>query len=386
MDSLEKAKKVYRLFSKEENVGLALAKGTHAYNDELRGKVVPWFSEQFFGKKDDEEAEKFEVTKDAESLTRVKVAKQEDPPQAYTPPVPERVSTLQCTKSGQVLGEYSDAVSVQAVNARRLPMLKEEIASRSKDPQIWKMEIREWLHMPVCSDRIYPRSIHSSRADRSGNNKDDAYLKQDIFFFSERDITVGGTWVRREGLEPDAVTLLMLEEGANGIHVEHEWMELLTKDSHVLAFDPRGTGAFRSRAVNGRGFDVMFGTEYKLGSDARMLGAPLAGMRVFDLLRAIDYIRQVKPSAKIRIAGKGFAAIYALLAGVVDDRVEQVELVDMPSSLAEAVETRFYEYDVRLHMHGVLRCFDLPELIDTFKDEKSIHSVTLPNLGAVIRF
>ena len=45
----------------------------------------------------------------------------------------------------------------------------------------------------------------------------------------------------------------------------------------MFAFDPRGTGSFLSRAVNGRQYDMMFGTEYKLGCDARMLGRPLAG-------------------------------------------------------------------------------------------------------------
>src|SRR5690606_11976791 len=128
---------------------------------------------------------------------------------------------------------------------------------------------------------------------------DQAFLRENIFFFSEKEIAVGGTWIKREFAEPDRVTIMLQDAGVQGIHVENEWIEQLTSDSEVFAFDPRGCGAFRSRPVNGRDFDTMFGTEYKLGCDARMLSTPLPGMRVFVVTRALDYAAKRAPSAKL---------------------------------------------------------------------------------------
>jgi cephalosporin-C deacetylase-like acetyl esterase len=361
LDSFEGAKRTYGLYGKENAVTLALAKGTHAFNDELRRMVVTWFGGQFKGSEQSKQLEK--------------------------EPIPERTGVLQCTVSGQVLAEYSDAISIQADNARVVPELqRQRMLAGEADPVRSKDRVAQWLRMPEYRDRIYPRVIDSSRVDRAGNNLDQAFLREDIFFFSEPDITVGGTWVKREGGTHERATVLLQDEGAKGIHVENEWLEQLTADSDVLAFDPRGIGAFRSRPVNGRDYDMMFGTEYKLTCDARMLGAPLAGMRVFDTIRALDYVAQLSPSSKLAVAGKGFAAIYALLAGIVDDRVDRIELVNMPRSFAEIVENRFYTYDVRLHVYGVLRYFDLPELVETFREVKQIKLVELPDVGNIVRW
>lgn len=358
--SLERAKRIYRLYGREDALSLGLAKGTHAFNDELRKIVVAWFVRQFRG--------------------------EEVPVRLEPEPQPESPATLQCTKSGQVLAEFADAVSVHADNAKRLPALRMLRGQWSGDADRLRRKVLEWLRMPACEDRIYPRVIRTQRIDRDGNNMDQAFVAEDTFFFSEPGITVGGTFVRREGADAERCTVLLQDRGAEGIHLENDWLVQLTATDDVYAFDPRGIGAFRSRPVNGRAFDDMFGTEYKLTCDARMLGRPLAGMRVFDTIRALDYLSQEAPNKKLALAGKGFAAIYALLAGIIDDRVGNIYLENMPRSFEERVETRFYRYDVRYHWYGVLRYFDLPELIRTFCERKRIRVVETPDVGDIVRF
>ncbi len=360
LDSFERAKRIYGLYGAEDAVELGLAKGTHAFNDELRRIVAAWFVKRFFG-----------------ADAAVRLAEEL---------VPERPDDLRCTASGQVLAEYADAVSVQEDNARRLPALRSRLRQLAGQPEALRDRVRAWLRMPACANPIYPRVMRTDRVDRANNNMDRAYVEEQTFFFSEPDMTVGGTLIEREGEAYGRTTVLLQDAGVNGIHLDHEWIEQWTAESRVYAFDPRGTGVFRSRAVNGREFDAMFGTEYKLGCDARMLGRPLAGMRVFDTLRALAYMALRNPGVKLSVAGKGFAAIYALLAGVLDDRVDEIYLENMPESFAAIAENRFYAYDVRLHWHGVLQHFDLPELIEAFGERKRIRSVRLPDVGNVVKF
>lgn len=358
--SLDRAKRIYGLFGAEDEVSLGLVKGTHSFNDALRKVVVAWFVKQFRG-------EGASVRLEDEL-------------------VPERVKDLQCTAAGQVLAEYPDAVSVQAVNARRLPRLQADLRLLAEDSEAMKQSVIDWLRMPAYEGPIYPRSIQTDRSDRSGCNMQQSFIQEKVFFFSEPDITVGGLHIGREGEKSDRTTLLLQDAGTGGVHLENDWMVQLTEQGSVFAFDPRGTGAFRSRAVNGREFDAMFGTEYKLGCDARMLDRPLPGMRVFDALRALDYLSERDPGGKLSVAGKGFAAIYALLAGIIDDRVDRIYLENMPRSFADLVETRFYRYDIRFHWHNVLKHFDLPDLIETFKERKSIEVALLPDVGNIVRF
>ncbi|MBO9610510.1 MAG: acetylxylan esterase [Paenibacillaceae bacterium] len=358
--SFDAAKRVYRLFGREEALSIALAKGTHSFNDELRRAVVAWFVLQFRG--------------------------HDCPVRLERDLLPEPVAALRCTASGQVIGEYADAVSVQADNARVLPALRERLRELAAEPLRLKAAALAWLRMPAGRDRIRPRVVHTERVDRAGKNMEQALLREQVFFFSEPDIAVGGTFVAREGAARQRTAVLVLDAGADGIELENEWIEQLTETADVFAFDTRGMGAFRSRAVSARAFDQMFGTEYKLSCDARMLGTPLPGMRVFDVLRALDYAAQRDPQAKLSVAGKGFAAIYALLAGVLDDRVDEIELINMPRSFADIVDSRFYRYDVRYHWYNVLAHFDLPELIAAFGGSKRIRVVEMPDVGDIIRF
>ncbi|OUS77777.1 hypothetical protein B1748_03060 [Paenibacillus sp. MY03] len=360
LDSYDWAKRVYALYGREDDVELGLAKGTHAFNDELRGIVVSWFVKRFLGQ--------------GQSVLLSEGM------------IPESTDTLQCTLTGQVLQEYKDAVSVQADNAASVLELRRGLRELARDSRRMREEVAAWLRMPECGDPIRPRIISTERVDREGCLMERAFLRESTLFFSEPNMMVGGIMIEREGSTCDRTTVLLLDKGTDGIYTENDWITSLTAESRVFAFDPRGTGAFLSRAVNGRQYDMMFGTEYKLGCDARMLDRPLAGMRVFDALRALDYAAQRDPGTKLGIAGQGYGAIYALLAGIVDDRVDEICLENLPGSFADMVETRFYPYDVRNHWYGVLRHFDLPELIEAFRETKRIRIVDMPDVGRIVKF
>ncbi|WP_127588139.1 alpha/beta hydrolase family protein [Paenibacillus koleovorans] len=360
--SVEKAQKVYGLFDADSQLSLALVPGVHAFNEQLRRAVVRWFAAQWFGE---------ERAGDVRLADKIEV---------------EPVSKLRCTASGQVIGEYEDAVSVHRFHAERLGVLRERLAREQEAPDRMRERMLSWLAMPSAHGPVYARVVTQERVEVGNRNSDEAWERQSVYFFSESDIAVGGIRIAKAGVNADRCTVWLHDAGVDRVHEEPDWIHELLEKGGVLAFDPRGVGVSASGPVNGRTFDQMFGTAYKLVCDARMIGRPLIGWQVYDVLRAIDYIRQTAPGIQISIAGSGYACMHALLAGIADERVDEITLENVPPSFMDLAAAPIYKYDVRRHWYGVLNAFDLPELIQAWSGRKRIIVRDVPDVGHIVRW
>ena len=354
-NSYEKAKQVYRLFGCEENIALRLAKGTHAYNDELREMAVNWFLDVF-----KPGSPRFHT--DCSMTT-------------------EKPEVLRCTQSGQVLEEFEDAKSVW-------DLILEDYASHryqeTSDLAVLKERLRRVLNMPECHDRINPRIITKHQEKNEGKWMCGTEIEE-IFFFSEPDICVAGLYIRNAEKMNQSCTVLMLDGGCEEVYKRSDLAAQILETSDLFVFDPRGTGAVRSRRTEDRPFYEMFGTEYKQNCDAMMMETSLMGLRVFDCLRACDYIRQRDPQKEVQIAGKGIGAVYALFAGVLDDGVKAIYLENMIDSFESILNNRFYYYDSRYEIYGILKELDIPLLLKAI-DEKKIVRYNEPDVGNIIRW
>ncbi len=348
----ERAKRVYRLFGCEDKVKLGVAKGTHGFNDELRQIVVNWFIETLKG----------------------------EPGNFITDPnMPtEDKRLLLCTKTGQVLEEFEDA---RTVHDLIVDYYRKHKYSYTRDREEIKNRLKKLLNMPVCNDRIYPRISSETRIDNSHYIMDD-YIQSNIAFFSEKDIIVGGIYTEIAGRRADKCTILVMDEGVNEIYREDDLLSKLLREGDVFAFDPRGAGVFKCGDMGSTTYYDMYGTEYKLNYNAMMMQKPLVGQRVFDILRACEYVRQRCPEIRLGMAGKGISSIYVLFAAVLNDDVESVYAVNMPLSYESLVTTRFYRYDVRYSLYGVLKELDIPLILDVF-DNKKITCYDRPDVGSV---
>jgi len=147
--------------------------------------------------------------------------------------------------------------------------------------------------------------------------------------------------------------LVLLEHGSEDIPRERARLEALLRRGHRLfVFDPRGRGAVAVRPINPRDLEADYGTEYKLASDAMLLGISTLGLRVFDVLRGLIYLRAREDSVGGRLG------VY----GVVDE----VTICDSLYSYRDLVENRYYDdraNGVWSIAWGFLRHFDLPDLM-----------------------
>lgn len=324
--SYERARDIYRLYGKEENVKLYIAKGTHSYNDELRREAVKWFVKHLKGEED---------------CKFLDINVEED-------------KTLRCTVSGQVLAEFESAKSITELNyeyfkKHRVKTEKERLRDK----------LLEVLNLPQDKRPLYPRTIEK------GNFNGISYKK--LFMFTETDIATAGIYL--EGNGNNLCSLLLLNNGTEDISKEFDLARQLLSEGDVFIYDPRGIGSVRYRNINVPRIYDYYGTEYKLNFDLIMLGTSMTALRVFDILRALEYIESINPNSTLSIAAKGVSSIYALFSSVINEKVEDIYLEDLLFSYEDLISSKFYTYDPRLEIYGIARYFDIEDLISYLKDK-----------------
>ncbi|QNI35782.1 alpha/beta hydrolase family protein [Edaphobacter albus] len=95
------------------------------------------------------------------------------------------------------------------------------------------------------------------------------------------------------------------------------------------------------------------------------LGYSVIGQRVVDLLAALRYLRtrsDVDPT-HIYVMGEGPAGLAALMAVALDANIKSLLLRDVPLTYQSIVSTEDYMLDLEWFVPGILKHFDLPDII-----------------------
>jgi cephalosporin-C deacetylase-like acetyl esterase len=331
LQTFERARRAYKLCRTEDKVELAVATGEHEYAKELREACVRWFYLHLMGKEVKFHEPEFEV---------------------------ESAETLWCLPQGQVradLPDYKGAYEQNRDYARRLPLPDFDLG----DLQAVQAQLKRLLGWKEERIPIRPRI----RWIDEGNIQERKVLTQHLFFFSEKGVAVGGMRYTPEGHK--GTVLLLLEEGTTEIDKEKALiLGYLRQRWAVFVLDVRDVGDSKQRQINAESEnDLRRGAEFLLAHNAIMLGRPLPGMRVWDVVRGYEFLRQQNPKP-IRLHAKGpYASLYALFAAVIEEAFEEVRLEGLPGALRHIVEDRFYQWHVKGVVPGLLKYFDLPDLV-----------------------
>jgi cephalosporin-C deacetylase-like acetyl esterase len=135
----------------------------------------------------------------------------------------------------------------------------------------------------------------------------------------------------------------------------------------VLDFDPRGMAPYDEVWL-----DSVPLLEATLNYDAILLGRPLAGMRVADVLRAVDFLwaRPDVDRSRIDIYGDGYGALLALFAATVDPRITKITERNALQSYDEIVFQRDYAWPINMFVPEILLHCDLPDLRRALKSRR----------------
>ena len=340
MEAVDRAKRIYALYDAEDNVDIAVAPTRHSYSPYLREACVNWYKQHFRGESPD-----------------------------FTTGEPETLpdEALWATPNGQVLDLYPNSKTVFDLNRERLEISHVSQSAINHDTDQIRETIRKVLGIPAQRNQtIHPRIV--------AENVVDGYRTEEIFFFSESNIVVTGTFIHPlEGTTVERTDLILFENGTNDNPDKREWLESrLAAGRQLFVFDPRGIGGVQVRAFN-RGGQPHDG-EFKLASDAMMLGISTMGLRVFDVLCGYDYLRTRSDVNQIGLYGIGSGAFYAYFAGALEDGFVSLEFEDLLYSYRNVTDTRYYDqerYNLKVMAWNLLQNFDLVDLMPCFGERPS---------------
>ena len=203
---------------------------------------------------------------------------------------------------------------------------------------------------------------------RSSNPRKSVVIEE-IQFESQPGIRIPGWFLTPLPGSRARSTVLYLTEGDQGDKVVEEpgSMDGLLAAGHaVYAISLRGLGITTPRLPNRgpRFYDSGFRMDENYTWTSLILGSPVIGQRVWDALRAIDYLASrpdVDPS-QIRLLGAGSAGLVALMAGFLDKRPRSVLLDQTLVTYASIIQSADYSLNLSWFVPGILRSFDLPDI------------------------
>ena len=271
------------------------------------------------------------------------------------PEAPVRLATaeeLNCTPTGQVKTSLPDAADVYGINRALAARLR---AGRHPSAEEVRSRARELAH--------YEPPVASPRTASYGTVTRPSCRVEKLTYESEAGVTVPALlFVPAQGAARKPAVVLADARGKAAAATEAE--ELAGKGYVVLAPDLRGLGETQP-PLDRRDYFVRNFGDYESALTALLIGKSLPGMRAADVAAGVGLLAargDVDP-ARISVAGRGAAALPALLAAVFDRRAAAVALDGMLVSYQSVVDERLNQGIVDQVIPSALKYFDLPDLV-----------------------
>lgn len=329
--TVERCKRYWGLFGKEESIDLVEDASTHCYTYNLATAATDFFLRHLMGVEPSPRAPQIE------------------------PFSPER---LWCTKSGQVRGEIVDAEFVfEAIQPHledrtryRASLTPEERTSRAKR---WLLEkVRRNRNSVPLNPRYY-RTTHEQNwtVEMALWWTQEGILNQAYLFrdFRSKDKTL-------------PVTLAVWDGGTNSLRNHYDWItKTCDAGRAVMVLDVSGCGALAIRPFVDAPNEVFYGCLHKLSTDLLFLDDDMVSLRVWDVLRALDMVAEWKglSTEDIRIYAEGREGLYGQLAAFLEPRITSSEVVGGIGSYTQWLSSRHYQTE---NIYSVI----LPEVLDYF--------------------
>ena len=92
-----------------------------------------------------------------------------------------------------------------------------------------------------------------------------------------------------------------------------------------------------------------------------MIGDPIFGQRLRDVLAVIEWLRGPEVGARdIKVWGTGMGALYGAFAGVLDEDLSGFVLDEPLISFESLIQVNIPQYGTEVIISGILEAFDMP--------------------------
>ncbi len=216
--------------------------------------------------------------------------------------------------------------------------------------------------------RIGPKPGGELGVRAMGTTQRKGYRVEKLEFLAEPGIYIP-TWV----LVPDAPasgsrpTLLYVHErGKEADAMEFGPLEALARKGNlIVSVDVRGIGETRTPHLQrGSGpFSHLFDPETAMAYYAWYMDESLFGMRVLDVIRAVDYsLSRPDASKDLRVHGKGMGALWTMFAAAIDTRIRTAIAEGGLLSYRTLAMSDRYLHGANIMVRDALLHFDLPRV------------------------
>ncbi len=307
--------------------------GPHSMNRSNRESAYEWLNKWF-----DKERE-------GKAENELKVEKEED---------------LWCTESGNTLVSLGSETG-QTLNAKRA----RQIYNPHKDLSVLKENIAERIGLNYSGDASL---LNAKTYDLHGIQD---LTVEKLSFESEEGIIIPSLLIKPRKIKPDSPIYFYVSENGKPIGYQSPNLPfLLAKEGHIVfAVDVRGTGetsptpSFSSNQFTG--YTPLLRVHDDLAIQSAEFGQTTLGMRTRDIIRGIDFLKSREDLSNRRIitVGEGLGGLWALVAAVYDDRINNIVTVGTLPSYMPLLENKYYNNVWGYFwVPGALKDFDIPDL------------------------
>lgn len=255
---------------------------------------------------------------------------------------PLPASRLWCTRTGNTLTSLKTE-TVVTLNAkgirgfasqRRVPQTCQALRQRQRG---FRARLRGLLALPQSSGRLSPKTL--------GMSVEGCHKMERLAFVGEHGRHVPAVLrvpVDKSGPRP--VVILADDRGKDAASLAAQALCALGHGVAVLSLDMAGIGeAAPPPSEMVRDHPMLSSPQTNLATRSLDLSRPLMGLRVNDLLRAVDFAqkRTSLKAKRVFIVGIGSGALCAACAGALDPRIAGVCAADLLMNYSGMVTNRF---------------------------------------------
>lgn len=138
-------------------------------------------------------------------------------------------------------------------------------------------------------------------------------------------------------------------------------IKALTRKKGFVSVDPRGIGRTMAVSCGDDDFFSPYGSDYLYACTGELLGESYFGRRVFDVMRAIDFLL-ANGAITVDLVGRGLGSLTVAFAALLHPSKPRARIQGYLPSYQLLTETPIHKWPLSVIPRGVLRHFDLPDV------------------------
>lgn len=327
----QEAKRLYGLYGKSENLEIFTDRECHGYTPALAVKAAEFFT-RVFGVEKRESAE--------------------------LNPLPD--AEIQITRTGNVCGDFADAIAIPAENVKLAASMREN--RRFAEAKAWLTERVNFKRVP----RAFRPRVDSGRKGM----KISGYTGKGVMWYVQERLTAWGALIFKgeSDYAPEKPTVIALwDNGTQAIGEHEEWIKAqCDAGKQVLVVDLPGVGAIEQAEIwTKNSYRKQYGTMYKMCCDLIFMDDSMAAMQTYHVLRTIDMLKECFNAPEVSLYCDENEGVYGVMAGWLSGEAREYGEKLLTSVEKQIVEPCPFEYDNTLSyiIPGMLKYFDYSELM-----------------------